>query len=410
MQQETELLLSLGDDFDLNFDDLSCLISPKHSLTIDSSTPSTTTTNVSAQTTKISPLVMDVLQLEMSRPSINSVRGYDINNNPVFSSSQTPHDFQVMTKRKTSKKSVFNFENVDVSTETSNRDKSFKTNYQYPSGTISVDSNFTTSPIDIDLETAANLTNLGFDADEILLSNNENIFNHSQFSSSTDWNPLSPTSAKNPRKKKGGHGTSFDSVILDDTLYSENSIDDFQSTGRIEHQPPLLGAPSDSSTQSCSVWADSSTATFQYPSDFRSSGTFNMTLPSISNALYATNMFSDLTPIPAESLLNLSGKGNSLQHSNSADYQHYLQMKVQNMKINSSSSPTEATFVDTSESRVTKKSSERQSSQENQLSAANNRASKSLTEISRRFVTIYGRDNTLDYIAGLVDPKQYSGN
>jgi hypothetical protein len=42
-------------------------------------------------------------------------------------------------------------------------------------------------------------------------------------------------------------------------------------------------------------------------------------------------------------------------------------------------------------------------------SSSSSRASKSLAEISRRFVTMYGKDNTMDYIAGLIDPDDITG-
>jgi hypothetical protein len=44
------------------------------------------------------------------------------------------------------------------------------------------------------------------------------------------------------------------------------------------------------------------------------------------------------------------------------------------------------------------------SNNNNNSGSSNNRASKSLAEISKRFVTHYGKDNTLDYIAGNIDP------
>jgi hypothetical protein len=45
----------------------------------------------------------------------------------------------------------------------------------------------------------------------------------------------------------------------------------------------------------------------------------------------------------------------------------------------------------------------------NNSGSSNNRASKSLAEISKRFVTHYGKDNILDYIAGNIDPLNVRG-
>jgi hypothetical protein len=49
------------------------------------------------------------------------------------------------------------------------------------------------------------------------------------------------------------------------------------------------------------------------------------------------------------------------------------------------------------------------SSDSSVASSAANRASKSLAEISRRFVTMYGKDNTMDYISGLLNPDDITG-
>lgn len=62
---------------------------------------------------KVSPLLTDEYSTDGSHPSLSSVRGLDSNNQPIYSSSQTPHGFNVMTKRKGPKKSVFNFEGLD---------------------------------------------------------------------------------------------------------------------------------------------------------------------------------------------------------------------------------------------------------------------------------------------------------
>jgi len=205
----------------------------------------------------------------------------------------------------------------------------------------------------------------------------------------------------------------IDLDLDDSNLFAEHSLDDIPSSQSIQQQLPLLGASSDISIPSMSVWTDANAATFQYPTEYGSSGPLHMTLPSISNAIYASNMFSDLNPIPAENLLNMSSNKSTtttIHNTPSTDYQQYLQMKVQNMKIHSNSPTTESTISDGSDVRSSKKTTQdRQQNVQDSQSAANNRASKSLTEISRRFVTIYGRDNTLDYIAGLVDPNQYSG-
>lgn len=63
----------------------------------------------------ISPLYTDY-STDTSHPSLGSARGIDSGTNQlIYSSSQTPHGFNVITKRKSTKKSVFNFEELDLS-------------------------------------------------------------------------------------------------------------------------------------------------------------------------------------------------------------------------------------------------------------------------------------------------------
>lgn len=92
------------------------------------------------------------------------------------------------------------------------------------------------------------------------------------------------------------------------------------------------------------------------------------------------------------------------------NYQAALQRKMDEWKMktqleasrsaasrnNSASVPTTSTANDSDGDEGTKNGN------------VSGRASKSLSEISKRFVTIYGKDNTLDYIAGKVDPSHVS--
>lgn len=400
--QEPELLLSLDEEFDLNLDDLSCFISPKNTSNDDSNTDGM---NDQLACAKISPLITNELQLEVSRPSISSVRGYDTNNNPVFSSSQTPHDFQTMTKRKTSKKSIFNFEEVaDVSHNINKIDKQGKVKNVVLSNTI---------PHRVPGDSR-------FDSQHAIVANCKSIDSEG---------------SRNPRKKQTSKTDLFDdslSVDLTNNEYdsefcSNYSLDNVQ----IIDNTPLLGNSNNISLNSSTNWA-TSTSALQYPTDY-SDDSRSITLPSISNALYCSSsnyLLSDLPPIPAESLLNNSHGSNETSNAfaNSYDYQNFLQMKVQNLQLNPSNPSLESSSISIGEDVFDKsfipnfdedtidkasvnndKASVNNPTKDFNNSIANNRASKSLTEISRRFVIIYGKDNTLDYIAGLVDPTQISG-
>lgn len=125
---------SSAPDFDI-MEELSCLISPNCRASFWASTPSehgswsTSTSTFSPSNPKVSPLVtvdcgiaatstqqLEEQQQQQQPEPASSVRGYDLNNNPVYSSSQTPYGFQAITKRKPAKKnrpSVFNFEGFD---------------------------------------------------------------------------------------------------------------------------------------------------------------------------------------------------------------------------------------------------------------------------------------------------------
>eukprot|EP01031_Cornospumella_fuschlensis_P035156 gene35156-42581_t len=100
-------------EFDLTLEDLSFLISPRNmlSLQVSPSPKSFSTVSTSTSNRKVSPLVTDC---EVDEKAQTSLRGYDQQSQPVYSSSQTPNGFNVMTKRKTGKNSVFNFDGFDL--------------------------------------------------------------------------------------------------------------------------------------------------------------------------------------------------------------------------------------------------------------------------------------------------------
>ena len=132
------------EQFEITIDDLSYLISPdgNNKMRISPSSSSVPTTNGTSGVfvkdermrpasvknsnlvqPKVSPILTDDYSTEGSHPSLSSVRGVDSNNEPIYSSSQTPHGFNVITKRKGAKKSVFNFEGLDHVISNNQQDK-----------------------------------------------------------------------------------------------------------------------------------------------------------------------------------------------------------------------------------------------------------------------------------------------
>lgn len=111
-----------------------------------------------------------------------------------------------------------------------------------------------------------------------------------------------------------------------------------------------------------------------------------------------------------------SNNNNNSNHNNNDNYHAILQQKVAALKLNQT--PNSA---DNRSHRATIKEEPISSPPQSQYNIdigfedefsggkSKSRASKSLAEISRRFVTLYGKDNTMDYISGLVDPDIITG-
>eukprot|EP01033_Poteriospumella_lacustris_P015487 gene15487-11078_t len=119
------------------------------------------------------------------------------------------------------------------------------------------------------------------------------------------------------------------------------------------------------------------------------------------------------SPAPND-LPTLQGLPNPANITEIMNYQALLQRKMDELKQQAAgydSSHNAGYYGGANRSYATASSSAQADSDGEDagtVGKAGSRASKSLSEISKRFVTIYGRDNTLDYIAGKVNPLDVS--
>lgn len=107
--------LLMREEEDANIAPINVEVDPeRHGMSIEVE-PSPGSSVSSSNRKGVSPIYTDY-STDTSHPSLGSARGVDSSSNQlIYSSSQTPHGFNVITKRKSTKKSVFNFEELDLS-------------------------------------------------------------------------------------------------------------------------------------------------------------------------------------------------------------------------------------------------------------------------------------------------------
>lgn len=536
MASETEADISNEDEdysaLDMVFEDLTYLISPKNGgMRVEPSPPSTNSTSFSNP--KVSPLITDDNTAFVN--SQTSLRGVDSNNNPIYASSQTPYGFQVMTKRKTGKKSIFNFEGFDTMNEDKNLNASQEEAAYGTLPMVKVEPDTPTdSPISVqrrylkakprgsatDKQMAHEVTAAaavkvespmmvqsqqdpsngnaprplyGFDSmDETAFrSTMEGFSDEREYLEALKWNGLSPhvgalqglppvPTPKNPRKKAevsdstDSNGIGYISqqqygqsgLVMGAAPTTLQSMDTLQAQlraqqqaqqqylanggggmyyGNFQQQQQMLHQQLQ---QQQAMWMNSNTTTADINSQFQYySGDINqIQLPSIQTAPSAVipdnNGYN--FPYQTQSFVQPDPYATNVDMMN---YQALLQRKVQELKLHSDyDTPTQPSHhvqsqpppvhanaaysgpaaVSTTTAAAIANIAHRQRQQSipgkaaavvadsdhedhGRGAASGGRASKSLAEISKRFVTLYGKDNTLDYIAGKLDPSDISG-
>jgi hypothetical protein len=535
--QTSSLTLSTDEYDDILGEDLTFLISPgklsvrsQQSNSSQLSQLSQLSTNSSGNQ-KVSPIVTDEGQFSELRPALNSLKGYDVNNNPVYQSSQTPHDFQVMTKRKVSKGSIFNFENFDMKNDPSAaagsllvdgiasahpRQPGSFSSYQQEKpplspakgGQICVKkepgvNNPSSSENFVDLS-AMDTSSVPFFlaginwSSEKSQTNEENSLTCASATSADNNDDLAQQ--KNPRKKQGSvdvnnsNSSHYDYSMEAAPVYmarpaaleipyADNRYEGYGNEISFFSSRPLPSLPPQQSIQqpSGNLWIN-------YRNDLSYQTLFNgdpllvdphyqyqqqqqqhqhQQLPSIrtlqQNASQNYHQFPFPPPIvaTATSGMTLPSHPPGYESYNAHEYQQYpqnhrpssslsppplqdnyhsiLQQKVEAMKLNQTTSSPSTDELSSQHHRSARLQLKQEQQQQhlhyhsspsvsnsgkknkentNLLAIVNeieddgkgkNRASKSLAEISKRFVTLYGKDNTMDYISGLVDPDHVTG-
>lgn len=482
------------------------------------------TTSSASVAAKISPLVTDMETAQIMEPE-TSVRAVDANNNPIFATSQTPYGFQAMTKRKTSKKSIFNFENIDATDDKGNlgdsRDEgpnsgasmamdtpsdsplsvqrkflrakprgsvTEKVSVNVAALAVETDQKATTPPaVPVVTGTGKPKSLYAFDSmDETTLKSAAMEFkDEKEYLEALKWNGLSPhvpsqqlppvPTPKNPRKKADTRSDE-ESLLQQQQeeqqrqmLYLQQQQQQLQQQmamnyGSQSSSQPYLGYYSQPSSLPTAYpttlntsdalrasWMNStqSSSASQPGNDLASqlqyySGDISqLQLPSIRNAPPAVipetysygfpfgqnpvdavnnnnnnsnnNTFTAPGAAPAPNdLTALQGLPNPANITEIMNYQALLQRKMDELKQQAAgydSSHNAGYYGGASRSYAAASSSAQADSDGEDagtVGKAGSRASKSLSEISKRFVTIYGRDNTLDYIAGKVNPLDVS--
>lgn len=369
-------------DLDFTMEALACLISPKDEkgANIDITGPISLSTNGSTSTvsTKMSPLLTDKLDEISSGPE--SLRGINAKNELVFSSSQTPYGFQAMTKRKTSKSSIFNFEGFDnPNSETQKNEEKTESSQDTPD-----------SSSDKPKGRRILRTKLGSRQNASINQESKNI----AFTRPAEL--PAHDSFDDKASKIVENFTDLDQIPLED-------FDGDDTTWEVE--PPALALAQDAtSSNPRKKFGIEAPQAISYPQD---SINFYQDQPN----LYTADPLSNY-PLPSISMLQ--AKLPSFQSyepqfktpqnfEDLANYQSLIQKKVQEMKITRECSAPLYTHQNLSQDERSKTPVKDIDS-----SAANSRASKSLAEISRRFVHMYGRDNSMDYIAGLLNAEHFS--
>jgi hypothetical protein len=525
------LSLHTDEDLDLLSEELNFLISPKLSVRSQNSQSSQVSnlsgsTNSSMVPPKISPLDTEA---EANQIALGSLQGFDADNNPIYVSSQTPHDYQVMTKRKTSKKSVFNFEDVD--NVKSNPATTGNQSHSYPmrpvengiafpptkdiivkrepgSGPIPVPvQNLSDDPNDsvpqflADIKwnsqnsTGSDLMISDDDNDEGASSSLNNY--HERKQQTSEFN-----GGRNPRKKQIGGQHLQSPPTFSPPPQQQQQIyqqpqqqyqqQQYHHQQQQQQQQPIYGQSIDYNQQhqhqhqqhqnnnnnysqnysninfTSNPWVNNNSYPNQLPppplmnphqqyqqqqqqqqqfSQFndpfrpREPQTLIYSqvpqvegggqLPSIPPV---NSSFSNNFPFPISSistnnhsssssssdpyLLKMNNNPPSNIHELHTNYHAILQQKVEAMKLGQTPNAQEGrSHRIKSENNASNKNLTNGKGSDHNLSGnslledakAKNRASKSLAEISRRFVSLYGKDNTMDYISGLTDPDIVTG-
>lgn len=488
---DTHAPLSLTtEELDILTDELNYLISPKLSARSQTSQMSN---HSGASTSSLNPKVSPIdTELAASRPAMSSLRGYDANNNPIYTSSQTPHDYQVMTKRKVSKKSVFNFEGVDIKHEEVPPVHSYPLAPAGPPITGGIayqgkEKPYAAPVMDDDVHF---LADINWNS-----QNSQNSQNSLAGISGEADMPMNVVidqvalmnediATKNPRKKQlGGVGDTGMSqqpqhqhhqqqqpqqqpiyeqarpVYRSEMNYSQVNNNGLQNNmmfnnsnnnnnymeynqvsmgnnpnqwGNYQPQPPnppqmnLLSQHSEPMfTQTPLVYSQVPQSIGGLPSippqNAVTSSNFAPSFPfSIPNINTTTPSSYDSDSYNSSPVHSQSSNANQSMLELHSNYHAILQQKVEALKLNQTPNAQDNRARNSITSKVhtplqinLQSKLSNPSSQSSPLveddSKARNRASKSLAEISRRFVSLYGKDNTMDYISGLIDPNDVSG-
>eukprot|EP01039_Chlorochromonas_danica_P000087 gene87-94_t len=448
-------------DFDI-MEELSCLISPNCRASFWASTPSehgswsTSTSTFSPSNPKVSPLVTvdcgiaenrsSTQQLEEQQPQpASSVRGYDLNNNPVYSSSQTPYGFQAITKRKPAKKnrpSVFNFEGFDDVIEKENArsidscPEDVSTGDSITGGMSSPDEdgisggnetrrflrtgrhqqavNALTEEEDTpvaahmparQLNTYESLDDTTFKKAIACTVETSRVIEVSK-----RWDELSPMVAEsNPRKKTSSYTDNSLGVNPENMTYAP-----FNSpAGYYSNIPPTY--PSEAYVYPLQAYGTTQEQVYGTPHEQAYCVDQNMTLPSI-HALQSQASMNVFPPQQAALGLHLQQVTPSVPTSGYVVHPVEATLPIVfDNELKDCATETdyglETSFasmgddVDQFGTGEGDGEGEGEGNKGKGKEKVGSRAGKSLAEISKRFVSIYGTENAMDYIAGQLPPN-----
>lgn len=487
---------------DLMMEDLTNLISPKNGMPVVKMESSPRSKPSTPGNSKVSPLITNEDTTGFNGQT--SLRGVDANNQPIYASSQTPNGFQIMTKRKTGKKSIFNFEGFDAMSESKNLNAS-RDEAQYMagiphvkvSGDTPLDSpesvgrrylrskpkvntsatsmaSIASSELDVDSMNVSTSVHGGskksvfaFDSfDETAFKSSMAGFSDaSEYLDALKWNGASPQNMmqnlptvptpKNPRKKlevARDESESYDNMaavhpmpgapilqLQQPQQLNSNTQMFYSSSGgpggyinAQQQQYPMYDSPNSMGANPAMMMSQHQIQQMQWMQQQQRSndmmyGGMNQQyypqqqpLPSIHHSsipdLQYNYSLSDQNGAGAGYLINQNQVGAIPVAPELANYQALIQRKVQQLKISQQtvgisnspmqqdygSMPTESEHEDGDVPHGISRTGS------GEKGSGGRRASKSLAEISKRFVIIYGRDNTMDYIAGKLDPDDVS--
>lgn len=411
--------------YDISMEDLSFLISPRNMMNVAPSPSTGGTGSTSSGSTfspsnpKVSPNVTVDCAAESNRPAASSLRGYDVDNRPIYVSSQTPQGFSAMTKRKPAKKSVFSFDGFDAVDAERDLNRS-RDNSDVEDGLGTTDSVAgLSSPEDESPENRRRLKTKPFnharavaaltdDGDEDdaappvrglqgISSLEDNSFK-TKITSNVEgemaspngkWENLSPTS--NPRKKGG-------SFIL--TSEPAQQVHQVQPSAGYGYDPNVYYGAA----------AQYSTAQAPFPARYSPQYTaqeayYEMQLPPLASLPLPYPMPSAMHQ--ADLPINFDEE---IPPNTLLGYRTLVQDRVQGLSLYADEDPYYSTSVPRYQSTPAHYGmvAYARSPAEDKKEKGASRTGKSLAEISKRFVTLYGTESAMQYIAGQMHPDDVS--